>query len=258
MPPKQGKSALGPLAGRTLKGPSVSAGSTTGGSGSGSGGSRGSGPTSSPKRSDPTSPSRNIKLSSSSLRLQEETIHVSPPAPYLLPREEETSSHRTLRRLLRDVVRHRDDWEEEVIETAEFVARYCTALGEVEDELGSSTSRKRRRTRRQNEESGSESEDSENELQPPKKQSSTSLCNAHNPTLISALRDLDETYHLLEKGRTRILKQEDLLIKVKDELRKLQWDWKIRGNSNVVSWGQRDGDEFGEYVWKVKVHENFI
>lgn len=185
---------------------------------------------------------------------------------YLLPRGKETSFHRTLRRLLRETAANRAEWEDEVIEMAEFVGRYCTALGEVEDEMreggiGGLGRRGRGRGRGQGGGSGNESgsdsgsdsgsesgSDSESDASDPSDQEDDgkdivpSSAPQNTLAILAALRDLDETYHLLEKAQSRVMRRHDLLVKLKDELRQVQRDWSQR--RETVQWGLRSGDEF--------------
>lgn len=154
---------------------------------------------------------------------------------------------------------------------AEAVGLYCSALGEIEDEMrdlglsgdkiakGKGKQRTRASSSDEEEESGSSDDDDEDEDRSAKQK--RGVPQQPHPrstsTLLSALRDLDDRYHLIETGRKRVLKEEAALVKLKDELRELRNEWTRRAGAGAgagaseggvqgVQWGQRTGDEFGE------------
>ncbi|CAO1618799.1 unnamed protein product [Sympodiomycopsis kandeliae] len=245
MAPKPAKN-LGPLAGRTLKGPSSATGPHSSSSPSSSSPRRpAAGNSNSPSKNVLDSPSGSTRRPSN-LNTYGEDEESSPPS-YLLEREYETTFHRNLRRLLESFVNHREEWEDEVIEMAEFVGKYSLLLGEIEDELKETNGaqgkgKSPRRTRGSDDDgdesgsdSGSDSESDQEEQSSLWKPSSTS-------TLLSSLKELDTTYHQTEKGKIRVTKQEHTLIKIKDELNQLRKSWWVKNED--VKWGLRSGNEF--------------
>lgn len=228
MPP----SKLGPLAGRTLRGSSLSPSPSTPPPGSPSQhGGGGSGPsTSSPRRV--ASGSANLNHNSPNRRASAaknggnndaspSSLSSSSERPYLLPREQETTYHRRLRTLLIEFARTRQLWADEVEEAAELVAKYAGALGELEDEM------KERAKRRD-------------------------VAGGAGPAAIrEALEDLDATYAELDVAWRRIEGVAQALLKLRDEAAALEREWMTR--SEDVRWGPVGGEEMGE-LRELKVH----
>lgn len=138
------------------------------------------------------------------------------------------------------------------------VGLYCTALGEIEDEmreLGWSKAKgkgkqKQRQSSGSRSESESDSDEDEEDKEGDAKQRSPHNTSTSTLTLLSALHDLDERYHSIETGRRRVLKEETALVKLKDELRQLRNEWSTSASGRAgerVQWGQRTGEEFGEW-----------
>lgn len=158
--------------------------------------------------------------------------------PFLLPREQETTYHRQLRTSLVEFCRNRSNWEAEVYDLAEIVGRYASCLGEIEDELkqrseeGSrnGSGRVHRRSRRPMLDSAMWFK--------AQQVSDGALCNF--------LHELEEHYAKLERGRKRVIKVSQAVVKVKDEVRDLERDW-IFKEPTGVAWSERiDGSELGE------------
>ena len=221
MPPKQARS-LGPLAGRTFS-PSTP---TTPSPGSSkiklnasatatNGSSSPRGPGSSPFASSPTTPDG--------------------PPPFLIPREEETTDHRELRKALKKFVEAYHNWKAAVDLTAIHVGSYCEALGEFEGQLlaaettSKAFSRKARPRRRERE-----------HLEMLELNQGAS-----NAGIVETLCHLDDYYGSIESGKQRIVTAENSLLKLKDQLQGYEMDWSRR--DVTVSWRTVSGADFGEY-----------
>ncbi|PWN29391.1 hypothetical protein BDZ90DRAFT_230264 [Jaminaea rosea] len=217
MPP----SKLGPLAGRTLRGSSLSPSPSTPPPGSPSQhGGAGPPSTSSPRRV--ASGSANLNHNSPNRRASAaknggnndaspSSLSSSSERPYLLSREQETTYHRRLRTLLIEFARTRQLWADEIEEAAELVAKYAGALGELEDEM-------KERTKRREVAGG-----------------------VAAGAVREALEDLDATYSELDVAWRRIEGAAQALLKLRDEAAALEREWMTR--SEDVRWGPVGGEE---------------
>ncbi|PWN23041.1 hypothetical protein BCV69DRAFT_106162 [Microstroma glucosiphilum] len=247
-PKAASSSSLGPLAKRTFKGPPSNGIGSGSGSASGSAspapgygtGAAGPGSSSNPGSASPSrypsSPSRPFPQSRPS----------SPPL--LLPRHEETSLHRRLRSLLLDFTRQRTVWEEEVLEMGESVGAYATVLGELEEEMAERGLGNRPKGKGKGRAEALKISSAQNRNQ---------VC----PAITESFRSLHEIYtRSLLKGRERIERAVEGLVKLKDAARLLQVNW-VRldeegglggeDGEGDVRWGRRGGDEFVDAIFHI-------
>lgn len=229
-------SKLGPLAGRTLGGGSSSAASgksspkrspsasgTAVGAAPGSGHSAtsssfASGPVSSPSSSKSHGYRGAADGKRSDLVDAASGSHTSQQKhqPYLLPREQETSTHRRLRSLLLDAHRLRSTWRDEVDETGEVVARFAGVVAELEDELRAEEERLRETSKRRRGASKSFIQVEGIEI------AGNEDGAGHAAVVVESLRELQTVHFDLTKALQRMTRCVDAMVKVKDDLHELE------------------------------------